>query len=179
MVVRSQSSMSHTNVSYKTDSDTISLGDLPSQRQYKLSPGISLGRIRRTSDYITSGQHFNVYHISPVDIGQQHRYDTSLERQESNTSENNDNSYYSLQHLLERRRGERDEDSTLSRRVKRFYKDQDELIDEYERLQNQGMGNEEENNAYKKQQKIVNILTKISLGVNAVCRSDSPVINMI
>ena len=41
-----------------------------------------------------------------------------------------------LKRLRERRRGERDEDSRLSRRVRRFYKDQDELIDVYERVYN-------------------------------------------
>ena len=117
-----------------------------------------------------------MHNISSVDVDRKH--DASSEQHVPNTREKHENStddhsYYSLKHLREIRRGERDEDSTLSRRVKRFYKDQDELIDAYDRVHNQVMGNEEENNAYKKQQRIANILTKVSFVANMVCQSSS------
>ncbi len=90
-------------------------------------------------------------------------------------SSSDDDSYYSLKRLRERRRGKRDEDSGLSRRVKRFYKDQDELIDTYERMRSGGEGEDGENNIdakaeHAKVQRMSNILTKVSLAANIVCR---------
>ena len=92
------------------------------------------------------------------------------------SSSSDDDSYYSLQRLRERRRGERDEDSGLSRRVKRFYKTQDELIDVYERVHNHGSGNEAANQSFEQKleddQKMASILTKVSLVANIVSFSD-------
>jgi hypothetical protein len=162
--------MHHTNISYHHDSDSVSLGDLPSHRQYTLSPG----RIR-TTDQSTIDRNLNS-EISPritidkKDVAIEQKVPT-IETKHENSSD--DDSYYSLKRLRERRRGERDEDSGLSRRVKRFYKDQDELIDIYERMHNEGQENEEGNNAnekekYQKTQKMSSILTKVSLGANIV-----------
>ncbi|CAF1336316.1 unnamed protein product, partial [Adineta steineri] len=128
--------MSQTNVAYKYDSDAISLGELPSDKQYTLSPGTLPVRIRRLSIHIPHGLHHNSHNVLSVEIDNNHPYDNSLEQQVPNKEEkqenpfndDNDDSYYSLKNFRERRRGERDEDSGLSRRIKRFYKDQDELI---------------------------------------------------
>jgi len=165
--------MDHVNVAYKPDSDTVSLGDLPSDRRNTLSPGIIPAYTQQISDHIIGGRHLSVHRLSPIAIDQKRQYDNSLEQQVPNIEDKHedaayDDSYYSLKRFRERRRGERDEDSTLSRRVKRFYKDQDELIDVYERVHNQAAGNETENNKHAKQQKIANILTKVSLVANLV-----------
>ncbi len=174
LVIRSlNNNMDHINVAYKPDSDAVSLGDLPSDRRYTSSPGIIPAYTQQMSDHIIGGRHLSVHKLSTIAIDQKRQNDNSLEQQVPNIEDKHvdadyDDSYYSLKRFRERRRGERDEDSTLSRRVKRFYKDQDELIDVYERVHNQAAGNETENNKHAKQQKIANILTKVSLVANLV-----------
>ena len=151
--------MFHTNSSYNPDAESVSLGELPRIRAYSLSPG----RSRRVSEQVTRKQSDD---ISPE------QYVPNVEIKSTNPS-SDDDSYYSWKRIREHRRGERDEDSGLSRRVKRFYKIQDELIDDYERVHNQG--NEEAAAKFEEQQarvkKMANILTKVSLGVNIVRRA--------
>ncbi|CAF0794459.1 unnamed protein product [Adineta steineri] len=161
--------MSQTNVAYKFDSDAISLGELPSDKQYTLSPRTLPVRIRRLSIHIPHGLRHNSHNVLSVEI------DNPLEQPVSNKEEkqenpfnDNDDSYYSLKTFRERRRGERNEDSGLSRRIKRFYKDQDELIDVYEQVHNRGNGDDSANIAHTRTQKISNILTKVSLVVNII-----------
>ncbi|CAF0794425.1 unnamed protein product [Adineta steineri] len=165
--------MSQTNVAYKRDSDAISLGDLPSDKQYTLSPAALSGRIRSISNQIAHGLHRSSLNVLPVEIDNNHPYDNSYEQQVPNNEEkkgtpfnDDDDSYYSLKNFRERRRGKRDEDSGLSRRIKRFYKDQDELIDVYEQVHNRGNGDDSANIAHTRTQKISNILTKVSLAAN-------------
>ncbi|CAF4426209.1 unnamed protein product, partial [Adineta steineri] len=135
-----------------------------------LSPRTLPVRIRRLSIHIPHGLRHNSHNVLSVEI------DNPLEQPVSNKEEkqenpfnDNDDSYYSLKTFRERRRGERNEDSGLSRRIKRFYKDQDELIDVYEQVHNRGNGDDSANIAHTRTQKISNILTKVSLVVNIVC----------
>ena len=85
--------------------------------------------------------------------------------EEQTTSD--DNGYYSLKRLQEQRHTENSNDPRLSRRVRGFYRDQNELIDGYERVQH-----ESETNQIDDQQirtlKLAKILTKVSLAVNVV-----------
>ncbi|CAF3151667.1 unnamed protein product [Rotaria sp. Silwood2] len=142
--------MHHTNVSYDHDPDTVSVNELPSNVQHVQSSE----SIQETNNHSTTDQSSNLDNLSSTatDVKQQNDISTgqnivNTENQPTNSSD--DDSYYSLKHLRERRRGKRDEDSHLSKRVKRFYKHQDELIDVYERLYNQGLENHTENDAYK------------------------------
>jgi hypothetical protein len=166
--------MSHTNVAFNHDSSTISLGDLSSNGQYKLSPA----DLQRINDQPSVAEDLNVDNSSHALNDAKQKNDVSLEQKvpdveiKPDNSNDDDNSYYSLKHLREGRHGKRDEDSSLSRRVKRFYKDQDELIDMYEHVHNQGQGNEEDNaeekQKYQNTQRMSNILTKVSLVANIV-----------
>lgn len=165
--------MFHTNPSYDPDTDGVSLGERPPSRAYSVSPGRSRGvsdqssvrRFTTSSDPPSSTNHRKQsdeicfeQHVPDVEIKEKH-------------SSSDDDSYYSWKRIREQRRGERDEDSGLSRRVRRFYKTQDELIDVYERVHNQG--NTEAETKFEDQQahikKMANILTKVSLAANIVC----------
>jgi len=166
--------MYHTNASYDNDSDSISHDDLPSNKQHELSPE----NLRQTSDQSVSAQNLNLNNSARIMINEKHENDVSSE-QKVPKMENihgisfEGDSYYSLKHLSDRRRGKRDEDSSLSRSVKQFYKDQDELIDLYERVYSQRQegvegSNTEEKQKYENTQRMSNILTKVSLVANIV-----------
>ncbi len=92
-------------------------------------------------------------------------YDVSIEQSE-NVSSPDDDSYSSLNCLLNKRRGQRNDDSYLSRRVREFYKEQDALIDDYERVYN-GRSEKLDKQAQSLKQQ-TKILTNVSLGVNIV-----------
>ena len=150
--------MHHTNTSFEPDPDRVSVG----HHSLSLTPV----DVRRISTQSTSPK-------SPRSITDKKNDNDSLsERKVPNVG---DISYYSIERLREGRRGKRDDNSTLSRRVRQFYEDQDELIADYERLHNGTQGDENEANTiekekYRKTQRNSNILTKVSLGVNIVCR---------
>ena len=146
--------MHHTNNAYNVDMDRISINASPTARS---TPGRQIHR--RNSNHLTLEQHV-----------------PNVEIKTSSTSSSDDDSYYSLKRFRERRRGERDEDEGLSRRVKRFYKSQDELIDVYERVHNQHSEHGEallqaEEEQLKQIQRMSNIMTKVSLAVNIVSHS--------
>lgn len=156
--------MQHTNVSFRPDSDSISIDD-----QYK----------PRVSDQTTGSQNINVGSSPRTTIDIDHENNISSEQKvpdmemESKDAHDDDNSYYSLKNISQGRRGERDEDSGLSRTVKRFYKNQDELIDGYERMSNRGKGDDNDANTKEKKERqktirMSHILTRVSLGVNLV-----------
>jgi len=84
----------------------------------------------------------------------------------SNKNLSEDASYYSLKHILDKRRGRRDDDSHLSRSVRAYYKDQDALIDDYERVYNGG--SEKLDKELERLKRHTNILTNVSLGANIV-----------
>ncbi|CAF0837608.1 unnamed protein product [Adineta ricciae] len=156
--------MDHTNVAYKPDSDTVSLGDLPSNKQYTLSPGLLPGYIRRISDHSTAGRHFNSGNISSEDKNKDEQQVPGSERKEQELFD--EDPYYSMKNLRSRRRGKRDEDSGLSNRVKRFYEKQDDWIDGYQRVHDHGNGNRDDQKTHASEQKRARFLTKVSLGVN-------------
>ncbi len=150
--------MYSTNPSYDPDSN-----DGVASNEPYLSPPGSLRRM--------DGQSFYTPENSPRVISDKMHGTIDLVEKKSW----DDDSYYSLKRFRDRRRGKRDEDSGLSRRVKRFYEDQDELIDIYARVHNRAQGNEDENTNEEKQihertQRMSSILTKVSFGVNIVCR---------
>jgi len=98
-------------------------------------------------------------------------HDASIEQQVSNNEDetnnlSDDNSYFSLKCLLNKRHGRRDEDSHLSQRVRDFYKEQDALIDDYERVYSGR--NEKLDKQVQNLKRQTNILTNVSLGVNIV-----------
>ena len=162
--------MYHTNASYRRDSDVVSLGSNSPNRPVALSPG----RVRRINDHSVSSREHSPHlttdrSMDIIDASEQKNPD-GIKTVEN---ESDEDAYYSLKRLRERRRGERDEDSGLSRRVRRFYKDQDELIDLYERVNIAGQGNDDQHSneqkaAHAKVQRLSNILTKVSLAVNIV-----------
>jgi hypothetical protein len=164
--------MHHANISYQHDSDTVSLGNVSPNRQYSSSPG----RVRRINDQsiVTSENSPRITNDKKnEDDHSSGQIVSNNDKKTENSSD--DDSYYSLKRLRERRRGKRDEDSGLSRRVRRFYQDQDELIDIYERIRTGGQGNDGENNTDEKEmhartQRMSSILTKVSLAANIVCQ---------
>jgi hypothetical protein len=166
--------MQQLNVAYKHDADAISLNEFPLDTQSTLPSG----RIRRASEQPSVRRTVNLDDIPVVVITKKQKNDNSLEQLQfvptidnKHSDLSDDDSYYSLQRLLERRRGVRDEDSKLSRRVRQFYKDQDELIDVYERVYNRGTP-EGDDAIFEKQQqhtvKMASILAKVSLAANLV-----------
>jgi hypothetical protein len=170
--------MSQLNIGFHPDSESVSLGDLPSDGQYKLSPE----SIPPTSDQSIVAQSLNL-DKSPRTTNDK-KYDNDLSSEQKvldvevkhGESFEDDDSYYSLKHFRDSRRGNRAEDSGLSRPIRRFYKDQDELIDVYERMHNHGKGNEESNaeekQKYENTQRMSRILTKVSFVANVVCIID-------
>jgi hypothetical protein len=164
--------MQQSNFAYKHDADTGSSDEVPLNRQSPLSPG----QIQRASDQADVRRCLNLLDkpISVINKKQQNdnslgQYALTIGNKQNNLPD--DDSYYSLQRLLERRRGVRAEDSKLSRRVKQFYKDQDELIDVYEREYKRGSGDGDDELVEKQQQHIIkmtDILTKVSLVANIV-----------
>ena len=162
--------MYHTNASYDHNSDTVSVGSTPSNRQNAASPG----RVRRVNDPSNKTSENSPRTTTDKKTDDDHLSGQVVPTTEKKDSLSDDDSYYSLKRLRERRRGKRDEDSGLSRRVRRFYKDQDDLIDIYERVRTGGEGEDGENNIDEKAkhaqlQKMSKILTKVSLAVNIVC----------
>jgi magnesium-transporting ATPase (P-type) len=78
----------------------------------------------------------------------------------------------SLKSILRQRQGTRQEESRLSERVKRFYQNQDELIDDYERVEKQANNDQEEqeknDHLKRKTTKIIYILSRASFALNIV-----------
>jgi hypothetical protein len=167
--------MQQPNFTDKDDADAVSLDELLSDTKSALSSE----RIRRASDQANVGRDLNIDDITSAVINKKQQNNISLEQfvptiDNKHSDLSDDDSYYSLQRLLERRRGVRDEDSKLSRRVRQFYKDQDELIDVYERVYNRGTAEGDDDIVEKQQQhtvKMANIFTKVSFGANLVCIS--------
>ena len=91
--------MSHTNPSYDGKFEAISLGDLPSNKQYTLSPGLSPGKVRRISD---SPRYLDIYSISRASAENIKPNDNSFEQQVPNKDKKDENmpddddSYYSI-----------------------------------------------------------------------------------
>ncbi len=176
--------MSHTNVAYHHDPDTVSFGSASPNRQYPSSPGYV--RQINNQSIITSENSPRTTIDKKYDDKNLPRTTTDKKNEDKNSLEqivpnmvkktensSDDDSYYSLKRLRERRRGKRDEDSGLSRRIRRFYKDQDELIDIYERVRigehgNNGDDNIDEKEIHARTQKMSSILTKVSLAANLV-----------
>ncbi|CAF3639359.1 unnamed protein product [Rotaria socialis] len=163
--------MHHTNESYDHKSDRTSVDRISPNEKNEPSPKSTPQSSRASTHGKTlkpTGLSF-----STVDKNQQNDV-TSLSNdvhtKNQVASSSDEDPYYSLKHLQERRRGKRDEDSELPRRVKRFYKNQDELIDVFERLHGSGTEHGAENDVYRaekeKDKRISKILTKVSLGVN-------------
>ncbi|CAF3203017.1 unnamed protein product [Rotaria socialis] len=158
--------MQHTNLSYNHDSEA----NVPDKHSPNGQIVLSSEPTAQTSNDPKTSSNVNLNNISSITID---KNDVSLDIDEVNienkpVSSSDNDSYYSLKRLLDKRRGERDEDSKLPRRVKQFYKDQDELIDIYQRLHSHGT----EKDTYKKQRDNLKrkskILTKLSLGVNII-----------
>jgi len=145
--------MSHTNKFYDYQSDRSSLD------------------VQRISDQSQSHQHQNLDNVPVSIIDKNQSHEVCISQQVSNNEDENnnlpdDNSYFSLKRLLNKRHGRRDEDSHLSQRVRNFYKEQDALIDDYERVYSGR--NEKLDKQIQNLKRQTNILTKISLGVNIV-----------
>jgi len=158
--------MSHTNSFYDYQSDRKSLEEHSSNKEFVLSSNcLQVAHVQRINDQSKPVSVINknaLYHRS---------HDVSIEQQISNNEDENnnfsdDNSYFSLKCLLNKRHGRRDEDSHLSQRVRNFYKDQDALIDDYERVYNGR--NEKLDKQAQSLKRQTNILTKVSLGINIV-----------
>jgi hypothetical protein len=160
--------MSHTNSAYDHQSDKNSFDKHSSN-------SLQMAHVQQINDQLNIHQHQSLDDIpvSIIDNNNHHHesHDISIEQQVSNNEDENnnfsdDNSYFSLKRLLNKRHGRRDEDSHLSQRVRKFYKEQDALIDDYERVysgRNEKLDRQAQN--LKRQ---INILTKISLGANIV-----------
>lgn len=155
--------MSHTNSSYDYQSDQNSHGEHSSNEEF--NPHLKC--IQMPYVQCING-HQSLDHISDSIVAANNHYqqphDISNEQQLSNKED--ENSYFSLKRLLNKRHGRCNEDSHLSRRVRDFYKDQDALIDDYERVY--GGHNEKLENEIQSLKRQTNILTKVSLGVNIV-----------
>lgn len=132
-------------------------------------------QIQRISDQLNIHQHQHLDNI-PISIIDKNTHssrshDASIEQQVSNNEDetnnlSDDNSYFSLKCLLNKRHGRRDEDSHLPQRVREFYKEQDALIDDYERVYSGR--NEKLDKQVQNLKRQTNILTNVSLGVNIV-----------
>ena len=157
--------MDHTNVSFQPDVDRISFD--------RYSMTLTPGHGRRVSPETASSR-------SPRSISSETKRSSTPKpatievKLDNNNDYYNSDAYYSIERLRERRRGERDDNSLLSHRVRRFYKDQDELIADYERLHNRGQpeqstSDEAEKKQLEKTQKLSKIFTKVSLAVNVLC----------
>ncbi|CAF4339391.1 unnamed protein product, partial [Rotaria magnacalcarata] len=163
--------MHHTNESYDHESERISTDRISSNETNEPSPKSTpqLGRASTHDETLKpTGLSFSAADKNQQDDITSVSDDVHTENQVASSSD--EDPYYSLKHLQERRRGKRDEDSELPRRVKRFYKNQDELIDVFKRLHGSGTEHEAENDAYRaekeKDKRISKILTKVSLGIN-------------
>ncbi|CAM4891127.1 unnamed protein product [Rotaria socialis] len=163
--------MHHTNESYDHKSDRTSVDRISPNEKNEPSPK-STPQSSRAS---THGETLKPTGLSFSAVDKNHQDDVTSLSNDVHTknqvaSSSDEDPYYSLKHLQERRRGKRDEDSELPRRVKRFYKNQDELIDVFERLHGSGTEHGAENDVYRaekeKDKRISKILTKVSLGVN-------------
>ncbi|CAF1927630.1 unnamed protein product [Rotaria magnacalcarata] len=163
--------MNHTNESYDHESDRTSVARIPSNEPDIPSPKFT----PQTSSASANAGSLtpNSVSFSTIDINQQNEIisvpdDTLTENKQVPLADGE--YYYSLKHLQEGRRGQRDEDSKLPQCVKRFYKNQDELIDVYKRMNDAGTGNEAERDAYQqkkdKEQRMSKILTNVSLVAN-------------
>ncbi len=122
----------------------IPLINMSSKKKFILSSNcLQMPHGQRISDQLNIHQHQNLDNI-PISMIDKNNYyyrlhDVSIEQRASkNEDENNNfsdnNSYFSLKRLLNKQHGQCDEDSHLSQRVKDSYKEQDALIDDYERV---------------------------------------------
>lgn len=79
----------------------------------------------------------------------------------------------SLKHVLRQRQSSRPQVPGPSERVKRFYQNQDDLIDEYERIEKRANNDPEEQNKdenlNRKTKRMTSIMSRVSLAVNIVC----------
>lgn len=77
-----------------------------------------------------------------------------------------------MKYILRQRQGARQQESELSQRVKRFYQNQDDLINDYERTEKRASNDQEEqeknDNLNEKTKKMTNILSRASFAVNIV-----------
>jgi hypothetical protein len=154
--------MSHTNIFYDCQSDRNPLDGHSSNKEFVLSSScLQMPHMERISDQSKFQQHQNLDNV-PVSIHRSH--EVCIGQQVSNNED--DSSYFSLKYLLNKRHGRRDEDSHLSQRVRNFYKEQDALIDDYERVY--GGRNDKLDKQVQNLKRHTNILTKISLGINIV-----------
>ena len=171
---RSIDNMYHTNASYRHDAEVASLGD-GSPSKHSISSPERVPQIHDSSIHsaenspqITADRQIETINsVEPVIPNE------VKEEANGGGGGGDEDEYYSLKRLQEIRRGKRDEDSGLSRRVRRFYKKQDELIDIYERVNIARRGSDDPNViadklAHEKTQRLSNILTKVSLAVNMV-----------
>jgi hypothetical protein len=165
------------NSSYDHQSDTISLQEDSPNRELVLSSNcFQTERVQQVNDQANIHQHPNLddTSVSIIDKNNHHHHrlhDVPIEQQVRNNEDVNnnfsdDNSYFSLKHLLNQRHGRRDEDSHLSQRVRNFYKEQDALIDDYQRVYSGR--NEKLDKQAQTLKRQTNILTKVSLAVNIV-----------
>ncbi|UJR25756.1 hypothetical protein I4U23_007110 [Adineta vaga] len=75
---------------------------------------------------------------------------------------------YSLVSILSKRRGSRDEDDKLSGRVRKFYKQQDEIIDSFEEVHTQYSNQSAVDERIKKQKRHMDLLIKATLVINCM-----------
>ena len=77
-----------------------------------------------------------------------------------------------MKDILRQRQNARQQSSAVSERVRRYYQDQDELIDGYERAEKRANNDQDEQEKQEataqRNQKMTNILARASLGVNIV-----------
>ncbi len=77
-----------------------------------------------------------------------------------------------MKYILRQRQGTRQQESGLSERVKQFYQNQDDLIDDYERVEKRANNDQEEqeknDHLNKKTKKMIQILSRASFSVNIV-----------
>ena len=89
--------MSHTNPSYDDKYDALSLGDLPSNKQYTLSPEELPGKIRRISD---SPRYLDMYSVSRASA---EKIIPNKDKKDEKMPDDDDDSYYSIKRLREKR----------------------------------------------------------------------------
>ena len=77
-----------------------------------------------------------------------------------------------MKNILRQRQGIRREDSNLSERVKRFYQEQDDLINGYKQVEKRANNSDEEreknDDLHTKSKRMTVILSRLSLAVNIV-----------
>ena len=165
--------MAQTNVTYNDSSDEMSLSKCSSNEEELSSSDLT----KEIDIVLPNDKDTDLDNLSSKVTGQRYADDSLLQQkvmtiETEHASLANDDPYYYLKHLRQSRRGKRDEDSALPKRVKRFYKKQDELINTYEctliQQQENGIDNDTCKNQQERDKQKANILTRVSLGVNIV-----------